>query len=384
MPVRDEPDTVTCPDTLAAHDAYGLSNPPTGTAAEKLAVEPFTSPESVPRPVTPVAVSVSDSEPVRDRPVWETCHDMRPGPDESLAVPVHAPDRSAAGSDGCVGVEPLPPQPAVASTRLTVTTRRANREWRVLIAGETKANSSMAASDTLCGQAPMKPCDCTDFHPRRRVVLTGGPGAGKTAVLELIRLFFCEHVMTLPESAGIVFGGRFPRNHRVDILQAAQRAIFHVQRELESTAENDNAAVVLCDRGTIDCSAYWAGDGDLFSSVGTTREAELERYDAVIHLRTPTWARAYNYNNPLRIESLAEAAAIDARIMQQWSGHPRRFVVEASEDFLSKASHAMALLRNEVPPCCRHHVRTFLWDGEVKAVPAGSADAGGESGAPTK
>ena len=52
----------------------------------------------------------------------------------------------------------------------------------------------------------MKPCDCTERHARRRVVLTGGPGAGKTAVLELIRLFFCEHVKTLPESASIVFG----------------------------------------------------------------------------------------------------------------------------------------------------------------------------------
>jgi predicted ATPase len=223
----------------------------------------------------------------------------------------------------------------------------------------------------------MKPCDCTARHPLRRVVLTGGPGAGKTAVLELIRLFFCEHVHTLPESAGIVFGGRFPRNHRLDVLQAAQRAIFHVQRELESTADDENAAVILCDRGTIDCSAYWAGEGDLFSAVGTTREAELARYHAVIHLRTPTWEGAYNYDNPLRIESLAEAAAI----LEQWSGHPRRFVVEASEDFLSKASHAMALLRREVPPCCRHHVRTFMWDGEARAVATGDTGEEGGGGA---
>ena len=68
---------------------------------------------------------------------------------------------------------------------------------------------------------------------RRRVVLTGGPGAGKTAVLELIRLFFCVHVRTLPEAAGIVFGGGFPRSDRQVLRQAAQRAIYHVQRELE-------------------------------------------------------------------------------------------------------------------------------------------------------
>ena len=105
-----------------------------------------------------------------------------------------------------------------------------------------------------------------------------------TAVLELVRLFFCEHVKTLPEAAGIVFSGRFPRNDRPPLRQAAQRAIYHIQRELESVAETENAAVVLCDRGTVDCAAYWTGEGDLYSAVSTTRASELARYDAVIHL----------------------------------------------------------------------------------------------------
>ena len=218
----------------------------------------------------------------------------------------------------------------------------------------------------------MKPCDCTEQHRPRTVVLTGGPGAGKTAVLELIRLFFCEHVKTLPEAAGIVFGGRFPRSTHESVQQAAQRAIFHVQRELESTTAGDNFAVVLCDRGTVDCSAYWTGDGDLFTSVGTTRSAELARYDTVIHLRTPS-ARAYNHDNPLRIESVEEASAIDARILTQWDGHPRRHIVEPTEDFLSKASHVLALLRDDVPECCRHHVRTFLWDGDARTEPGARA-----------
>jgi predicted ATPase len=214
----------------------------------------------------------------------------------------------------------------------------------------------------------MRPCDCLDQHTPRRVVLTGGPGAGKTAVLELIRLFFCAHVKTLPEAAGIVFGGRFPRGDRIQERQAAQRAIFHVQRELEAAADGQNTAVVLCDRGTVDGAAYWVGSGDLFSAVGATHDAELARYDTVIHLRTPTSTEAYNRQNPLRHESIEEAAAIDARIDRHWAGHPRRFIVESTEDFLTKAAHALALLRNEVPECCRHHVRTFLWDGDGRSI----------------
>lgn len=214
----------------------------------------------------------------------------------------------------------------------------------------------------------MRPCDCAGQHTPRRVVLTGGPGAGKTAVLELIRLFFCVHVRTLPEAAGIVFGGGFPRGSRLEERQAAQRAIYHVQRELEAAVEGQNAAVVLCDRGTVDGAAYWAGPGDLFTAVGATHEGELARYDTVIHLRTPTSTEAYNHRNPLRHESIEEAAAIDARIDRNWAGHPRRFIVESTEDFLTKAAHALALLREEIPECCRHHVGAFPWDGDGRTV----------------
>ena len=48
----------------------------------------------------------------------------------------------------------------------------------------------------------MVACECSDVHKRRRVVLTGGPGAGKTALLELIRQSFCAHVKVSPEAQG--------------------------------------------------------------------------------------------------------------------------------------------------------------------------------------
>ena len=105
-------------------------------------------------------------------------------------------------------------------------------------------------------------------------------------------------------------------------------------------ADADNAAVVLCDRGTVDCAAYWTGAGDLFSAVGTTHAAELARYDAVIHLRTPTSPQAYNHDNPLRLESIEEAAVIDEESPPSGLAHPRVFIVEPTEDFLHKAARA--------------------------------------------
>jgi predicted ATPase len=191
------------------------------------------------------------------------------------------------------------------------------------------------------------------------VVLTGGPGAGKTALLELIRHCFCRHVVVIPESAGIVFGGGFPRGNLVPLKEAAQRAIFHVQRELEAVGEIGAPALLLCDRGTVDGAAFWPGTDytPFWTSVGTTLEKELERYHAVIHLRTPPpGSGLYNHSNPLRVETEAQAAAIDEKIALLWAAHPRRFEIEATPNFLEKASRALEILRQQVPVCCRHHM----------------------------
>jgi hypothetical protein len=129
--------------------------------------------------------------------------------------------------------------------------------------------------------------------------LTGGPGAGKTALLELIRQSFCSQVAVLPEAASVVFGGGFPRHSDPECQRAAQRAIYHVHWQLEITGDSHNAAVVLCDRGTLDGLAYWPGaPGDFWAPLGTDRAQELVRYDAVIHLRTPTVELGYNHQKP--------------------------------------------------------------------------------------
>jgi predicted ATPase len=183
---------------------------------------------------------------------------------------------------------------------------------------------------------------------RRRFVLTGGPGAGKTAVLEVVRQAFAWQVQVLPEAAGIVFGGGFPRTREDVCRRAGQRAIYHVQRELEAVADAGAQAVVLCDRGTVDGAAYWPGPDEFWPSVGTTMADELARYDLVIHLRTPSSAHGYNRVNPLRIESAEEAAAIDERILDAWASHPRRIIIPAAPDFLAKAGQAIDVIASEL------------------------------------
>jgi predicted ATPase len=180
--------------------------------------------------------------------------------------------------------------------------------------------------------------------------LTGGPGAGKTAILELAKRQFSGQFAIIPESASVVFGGGFWRHHSLPGRKAAQRAIYYVQREFETLLEEEGLVqLALCDRGTVDGAAYWPdGFEGFWKELGTTQASEYARYHAVIHLRTPASEQGYNAENPLRTESALEALAIDQRIHQLWAGHPRVTIINSTDDFLVKANRALAAIQKEL------------------------------------
>jgi hypothetical protein len=124
-----------------------------------------------------------------------------------------------------------------------------------------------------------------------------------------------------------------------------------VQRNLEDVqaALYPNRAL-LCDRGTVDGAAYWPeGDGDYFTSAGTTLETELRRYDAVIFFETAAVGGAsIEGGNPMRNESLEEAVALDARLRALWIQHPRFILVPHNPSFFKKISFGLAALESIV------------------------------------
>jgi predicted ATPase len=198
-------------------------------------------------------------------------------------------------------------------------------------------------------------CACRAPHRVRLIAVTGGPGAGKTALLEVARRHYCPHVVVLPESATIVYGGGFPRREAAAMRRHAQLAILHVQDQLERTElESGRAALVLCDRSLVDGLAYWPDDeASYLRELHTTRAELLERYDAVLHLRPPRAGHGYDHENRVRIESAREAALLDRKIESIYEGHPHRHFVEGTDDFLAKLLAAIAWLDRHVPSCCR-------------------------------
>ncbi len=96
-------DATAVPETVVLQVSYGLSNPPAGTDSENSNAVPEMVPVTVPRPVAPVPVSDIWNEPENDAPDWVNCQAICPGPDESLAVPVHPPETLAGFGDGATG-----------------------------------------------------------------------------------------------------------------------------------------------------------------------------------------------------------------------------------------------------------------------------------------
>jgi len=185
-----------------------------------------------------------------------------------------------------------------------------------------------------------------------RVVLTGGPGGGKTTAADLYRREIGEGVVIVPEAATLLYMGGFPRHGESEVMRATQRAIYHVQKNLEDAHyANYRHRVLLCDRGTVDGAAYWPGNNtdDFFAHLGTTLEAELARYDAVIFFETAAVGGiSIEGGNPTRTESLEAACELDKRLRALWSKHPNFVFVPHNASFIRKVNAGLAELEKFV------------------------------------
>lgn len=191
-----------------------------------------------------------------------------------------------------------------------------------------------------------------------KIVLTGGPCAGKSTSLHRIRDAFTAlgyNVLLVSETATeLIDGGVAPWTcrSRADFQNCRMR----LQTEKEAVYEQAAAVIpgektlLVCDRGTLDNRAYLtdAEFSRVLADLGKTEGDLRNGYDAVFHLVTAAKGAEAFYtteNNPARVETAAEAARLDDRLLSAWVGHPHFRVIDNSTDFEGKMERLLAEIR---------------------------------------
>jgi len=186
----------------------------------------------------------------------------------------------------------------------------------------------------------------------KRIVLTGGAGAGKTVISAAIATAHPDRFIQVPEAATQIYQLLQTRWDLLDTdgRRDVQRRIYHLQRQQEDElAAAYPGKVLLLDRGTIDGSAYWPeGAEEYWRELNTTSSEELARYDAVIWLQTSAALGLYDSDasNPCRYEDSANAISLGESLKQLWAAHPRLHRVNACATLNEKIAAVQEILRS--------------------------------------
>ncbi len=198
----------------------------------------------------------------------------------------------------------------------------------------------------------------------KRIVLTGGPCAGKTTALSLIEQDLCENgykVFIVGESATeLIRGGITPFTSGVGLLNF-QKLIMTYQYQKEELYNKavmetkDEDIIIIYDRGLLDNKSYvneieFEEILNYLSKVIGKKITYMDivsRYDMVIHLVTSAGNKGYTLeNNQARTESEEEAILLDKRTMNSWITHNNLQIVDNTLNFDDKMNKVKELIYN--------------------------------------
>lgn len=186
-----------------------------------------------------------------------------------------------------------------------------------------------------------------------KIVLTGGPCAGKTTAMNWIQNNFVKQgykVLFIQETATeLITGGFTPWEARTNIdfqeilieLQLEKERLF---AEAAKKLPNDKILLV-CDRGIMDNIAYMGKKdfNNILKKKGLNKVQIRDSYDAVFHLVTAAKGAKeyYNLDNEARTETIEEAARLDDLLVSSWTGHPHLRIIDNSSNFEDKMKKLM-------------------------------------------
>lgn len=185
-----------------------------------------------------------------------------------------------------------------------------------------------------------------------KIVLTGGPCAGKTTALgyaaEKLREQGIE-VITIEECATkLILSGKTPQtmgNYEFHKLLFELELNEEIEKTELAKEMHCDRVVLLFDRGLLDNRAYVTQDEfDRYSSLnGKSEEVIRNSYDAVFHLVTAAKGAENHYclNNKARSEGIELARKLDEEVLAVWTGTPHLRVIDNSTSFDKKLDRLM-------------------------------------------
>ena len=176
----------------------------------------------------------------------------------------------------------------------------------------------------------------------KKVVITGGPVAGKSTAVEHLRSVMAGSIVVVPEVATTLLNGGYPMPGRdlawtQEWQDSFQDAVYHVQGSAERAAviaaQQRGSDLVVADRGLLDGAAYFEGGREEFAErFGVDIHDAMAGYDAVVHLESlavrgkPAW-EALRVNNQSRFRQYEAVVAFENGVLEAWDGHPNRYIV---------------------------------------------------------
>ena len=188
-----------------------------------------------------------------------------------------------------------------------------------------------------------------------KIVITGGPCAGKTTAMSWIQSNFTKlgyTVLFVPETATeLITGGVAPWTCGTNADY--QKCQMKLQLEKEKIFEQGASTMpvekvlIVCDRGTLDNKAYMSSldFSTVVSSLGCNEVELRDSYDAVFHLVTAAKGAEQFYttaNNAARTETVEQAAELDDKLIAAWTGHPHLRIIDNAAGFEDKLKKLIA------------------------------------------
>ena len=217
----------------------------------------------------------------------------------------------------------------------------------------------------------------------KKIVLTGGPCAGKTTALSYVpeKLRNLGYgVITVPEAATeLMLNGVLIGNRELSVRDFQKQVLLRTiesEKRFEQILRlfRNNKGVLLLDRGKMDGAAYTDDFESLLREVGLSIPEARDCYDGVLHLVTAADGAEIFYtleNNNMRKETPAEAIAQDIKTRKAWIGSPHFKIIDNSTDFEGKMKRLLSAVYRVVGiPAPIEIERKFLIESlDVSLIP---------------